>query len=249
MDCRYRLTRRECYDHYPTWSDHLHVVRRLEFQAFRDEFGGARFNMALEIGSGDGFQSELLAPLCDKLVCTDVNRIRWDVANRDATISANVSHAIMSGADLSQFHDGMFDLVFSSNALEHIENVERCLQEMHRVLKPSGIAVLYMPSRYWKFFNALYRISRIRRPNIHGIAHTNVEEFILFGKRVWIKKIMHAGFVVEKTVPMPFYFGVGLRGEGPASQERGGELRWRPLLLAGNYLGLPSSHMFVCRMT
>ena len=248
MNRRYRLTRSEIYAYYPTWADHLEVVREREFGAFLDAVGDSRFKLALEIGAGQGAQSELLAPLCDELICTDISRKRWDDSNRDATIPANVSHVIMDGADLSRFQDNMFDLVFSSNALEHIEDVDRCIQETYRVLKPSGIAVHYMPGRHWKFFNALYRISRLSRPLIHGVARTNWEEFILFGKNVWVDRFSRAGFTVDRIVSMPFYFGVVLRGPGRAGYgARGGELRWRWLLLAGNRLALPSSHMFVVR--
>ncbi len=247
MKQRYHLTRSEIYSTYESWPDHLEAIRRREFEAFCSEIGDSRFKLALEIGSGHGFQGELLAALCDELICSDISRKRWEDANRGATIPANVSHVVVDGADLSQFHDNMFDLVFSSNALEHIDGVDLCIRETHRVLKPSGLAVHYMPSRCWKFFNALYRITRFRHPNIHGVARTNWEEFILFGANVWAEKFVHAGFTVERVIRMPFYFGVALRGEGPASQDRGGELRWRPLLLAGNRLGLPSSHMFVIR--
>ncbi|KPJ62495.1 hypothetical protein AMJ44_15540 [candidate division WOR-1 bacterium DG_54_3] len=43
------------------------------------------------------------------------------------------------------FENESFDFVFASHVLEHIKEDEKALSEVHRILKPNGIAVLPVP--------------------------------------------------------------------------------------------------------
>ena len=44
-----------------------------------------------------------------------------------------------------EFEDGSFDVIFSSNVLEHVEDVSAALVQMKRLLKPDGFMVHSMP--------------------------------------------------------------------------------------------------------
>jgi ubiquinone/menaquinone biosynthesis C-methylase UbiE len=41
--------------------------------------------------------------------------------------------------------DGAFDLVICNHVLEHVPDLDRALTELHRVLRPGGVAVLQTP--------------------------------------------------------------------------------------------------------
>lgn len=43
------------------------------------------------------------------------------------------------------FSDGQFDFVFASHVLEHIPDDRKALSEIHRILRPNGIAILPVP--------------------------------------------------------------------------------------------------------
>jgi ubiquinone/menaquinone biosynthesis C-methylase UbiE len=43
-----------------------------------------------------------------------------------------------------------FDVVFSSNVLEHIKDEETIHQEMHRVLSAGGVGVHIVPTHTWR---------------------------------------------------------------------------------------------------
>jgi len=45
------------------------------------------------------------------------------------------------------FGDSSFDIVVSNHVIEHVHDKERHLREIHRVLRPGGIAYLAMPNR------------------------------------------------------------------------------------------------------
>jgi len=50
------------------------------------------------------------------------------------------------------FPDEYFDVVFSSNVLEHIAHIDQFLLEMKRVLKSNGIAIHILPTGSWRFW-------------------------------------------------------------------------------------------------
>ncbi|MBN2452723.1 MAG: class I SAM-dependent methyltransferase [Candidatus Omnitrophica bacterium] len=108
----------------------------------------------LEIGCGSGFQSALMSGKVRKLVATDMPFL--NLATHSMGISAagsllkksgaeNVKLASCSGESLP-FPDGTFDFVYSIAVLEHIDNKEKALKEMFRVLKPGGIVIFCVPT-------------------------------------------------------------------------------------------------------
>ncbi len=220
--------RKHCIDKQ-AWHE---FVRLSEIEIILSVLGGRKFELALEIGSGDGLQSEKLAYRCDRLICSDIDGRRWG-SRSERIASPSISHVILDATDLSSYPDNSFDLIYSSNVLEHIEEIDRCLGEIYRVLKPSGIGIHSMPSRHWKFFNSLYYISRLRKPRIHGVERTNWKEFIEFGMKSWLGKLKRSGFEVEEILGMPFYLGASGR--------------WGSVIVAGNRLYLPSSFTFFIR--
>jgi len=53
------------------------------------------------------------------------------------------------------FADGSFDVVFSSNVLEHVRDLPALEAEIQRVLRPDGICVHVMPTHVWRFWHTL----------------------------------------------------------------------------------------------
>jgi len=101
----------------------------------------------LEIGAGAGWQSKILSEYGFAVEAIDVEGSRyegqriWPVVNYDGT---NIP-----------FPDAYFDVVFTSNVLEHVKHVEQFLCEIKRVLKPRGIAVHAVPSGSWRLWSIL----------------------------------------------------------------------------------------------
>lgn len=55
------------------------------------------------------------------------------------------------------FNDGTFDIVYSTNVLEHVQNPMKVLDEGLRVLKPGGILQFVFPN-YQSFFDGHYAV-------------------------------------------------------------------------------------------
>ena len=59
------------------------------------------------------------------------------------------------------FEDRSFDIVFTLDVLEHVQNVQKGISEIFRVLKPGGVLILSGPTESW-----FYKICRILLYNI-----------------------------------------------------------------------------------
>lgn len=58
-------------------------------------------------------------------------------------------------AEYLPFHDNYFDIIYSSNALEHTQSPEKVINEAIRVCKPGGIIQIVTPN-YGSFFDGHY---------------------------------------------------------------------------------------------
>lgn len=194
-----------------------------------------RLGQALEIGAGDGGQSETIAMFCDHLTCTELSETGNECVGKfRQRYLSNVTYMYCDATDLSGFADRSFDFVFSSNVLEHIPCYDACLVECKRVLKDDGLMIHVMPSRDWKVWNAVIRFIRFwKAPLIHGIDKTHLGEYISFGESPWVRRIESVGLYVHAKLQMPFY-----HGNGPVVI---------PLIILGNRLGLKSSTAYIIR--
>ena len=105
---------------------------------------GARI---LEVGAGTGWQARALAAS------------GYDVAAIDIPHS-NHSHAriwpiVDFDGRLIPFADASFDIVYSSNVLEHVPDLPTLNREMQRVLRPGGMAMHYVPTAAWRLWSLL----------------------------------------------------------------------------------------------
>jgi ubiquinone/menaquinone biosynthesis C-methylase UbiE len=82
--------------------------------------------------------------------------ISWDSLRRAAVRAEEhgVTVALLAGvAESLPFEDGRFDLVILDNVLEHVQDREHTLGEIHRVLRPGGLLYMVTPKPF-----ALYNL-------------------------------------------------------------------------------------------
>lgn len=96
----------------------------------------------LEIGAGAGWQARELSSRGFQVEAIDIPESNY-VAVREWEVTSYDGFII-------PFADKSFDVVFSSNVLEHVPHVESFQTEIRRVLKDDGIAVHVMPSTVWR---------------------------------------------------------------------------------------------------
>jgi len=91
--------------------------------------------LALDVGCREGDQSELLKKKGYKVKSIDIER--------------KYKHcAIVDVNKKLPFDKNSFDLIWSSEVIEHLDNPDRTIQEFRRILKPGGEMILTTPNSY-----------------------------------------------------------------------------------------------------
>lgn len=134
------------------WIQHLQKFRYRELEIAFKHLESNSFGKGLELGAGDGFQSKLLIQYIDHLIATDLNDERLSLNST----STRIEYIILDAEEVKgSFAPGTFDIVYSSNLMEHLPNVRKCFKGIYNVLKDDGIALHIMPSPGWRFFATL----------------------------------------------------------------------------------------------
>ena len=127
-------------------------------------------------------------------------------------------------ADVGQrgCRDESFDVVISSEMLEHTRAPERAVKELARVLRVDGLLVLTTPNRVWQ--GPVRAASRLRLRPFHGVenfvAWRSLEHFC---RAAGLDVVLHLGFH-----PWPFQLG---RGRAAATVEKQLSRRWAARLM------------------
>lgn len=73
------------------------------------------------------------------------------------------SQRIMSVHDINMVEDGWADAIYSINVLEHIEDDEEALKQIHSKLKPSGSVFIYVPAFQILYSSMDKKVGHFRR--------------------------------------------------------------------------------------
>lgn len=101
-----------------------------------------RPKLALEIGCGEGYFSDIAKDYVNNLVASDITNIIAPSVLKEK----NVSFVIADATKLS-FSDNKFDFVYSFDVLEHVKEDDMFIRENFRVLKEGGTLVIVTPNR------------------------------------------------------------------------------------------------------
>lgn len=129
------------------WNHYLHELRHGEIARIFAHCPARAFARGLELGAGDGYLSDLLATYVEDLVVTDFYPDILDLPPRPGRTTRVLDAEQVGDA----FAAKSFDLVFSSNLLEHLPDLPRALAGLHEVMTDDGLGIHVMPGAFWKF--------------------------------------------------------------------------------------------------
>ncbi len=143
---------------------HIERLRLSELQSVKKWFRPGM--KVLEIGGGNGFQAEKIAS--------------WGCEVESFELPGHLPEYFpVKEYDGHRFPcpDHAFDIVFSSNVLEHIKPIVPTLQEITRLLKPQGIAIHILPTPAWRFWSIVsyypYLLARLISNSLKSVQIRN----------------------------------------------------------------------------
>jgi SAM-dependent methyltransferase len=119
------------------------VARREAAVRFADDFRPRRGPVrVLDAGCGTG---ALLDRLAER---PDVELFGLDFSGQALAYTHQRGHTRLVQGDLTRlpFPDGTFDVITALDVVEHIEEDERALREVNRVLRPEGVLLMSVPA-------------------------------------------------------------------------------------------------------
>ena len=125
--------------------EHLNKLRSYEIErVVRHLAPGAR---VLEIGAGTGQQAAALAARGFKVTAIELESSNY--------AAARVFDVVDYDGRRIPFPDKSFDIVYSSNVLEHVPDLTTLHAEIRRVLVSGGYCVHVLPTHSWRFWTTL----------------------------------------------------------------------------------------------
>lgn len=101
----------------------------------------------LEFGSGLGLASSVLNMCGYNIVSFEPGGLGFEknlIVNRLIRRSLNLDYILLN--DMEQLSGHRFDIIFSNNVLEHIDNIEEVLSGLNKVLNCDGIMIHNIPN-------------------------------------------------------------------------------------------------------
>ena len=119
----------------------IEIKAKMLLEIAEKHIGGLGKADALDIGSGVGLVDKVTAPYFNSLTGVDVEE---GVVERAAINNPGIKYLIYDGKKLP-FKDNSFNITFAINVMHHVpvDLWQNFCNEMHRVLKPGGIAAVF----------------------------------------------------------------------------------------------------------
>jgi len=162
---------------------------------------GVKGKRTLDVGCGLGFFSEALLALGADVTATDLAPSLVQAVKERLTCSAEVADALALEA---QFGPASFDIVISSECIEHTPDPSAAIRQMCRVLKPGGHLALSTPNLVW--YPVVAAASRLRLRPFDGL-----ENFSTFGSIRRVLKEEGLTVLSEEGLHL-FPFQLGMHG-------------------------------------
>ena len=142
---------------FDKWMSDYDVYRRAEL--IRKHLGNRAIGKScLEVGCGTGKISSAIVDVVGVLTVSDIS----EKLARQVGETMGVAWMQQDACSLN-IPDNSFDVVISSECIEHVPDPAKALREMARVLKPGGLIVVTTPNKLWYPVLWLSMITGIRK--------------------------------------------------------------------------------------
>jgi SAM-dependent methyltransferase len=103
----------------------------------------------LEVGCGQGFVSIHVSDWAEEVVGIDISNNSVKVANKGKQELGRNNVSFLTGdAENLEFENNSFEFVYSIGVLHHTPDTQKGINEIYRVLKPDGTAIIMLYRKY-----------------------------------------------------------------------------------------------------
>ncbi|MHA2215345.1 MAG: class I SAM-dependent methyltransferase [Candidatus Hodarchaeales archaeon] len=160
-------------------------------------FNGFKNKQILEIGCGIGLDTSQLSKRGGILTAIDLTPNAVKLAKQNFKLNKLRGNFLLNSAETLGFNDESFDVVYSHGVIHHTANIINAVEEIYRVLKEGGEAIVMIYNKYsW-----LYLLSLISGTNIEH-AEEDAPVINVYSKR-GAKKLFRKFSDVTVTVERP----------------------------------------------
>jgi ubiquinone/menaquinone biosynthesis C-methylase UbiE len=134
-----------------------HLGMRVRAAAVFEHLDLSKTDIVLDAGCGSGTYSFTIGFKGNTIYGVDSDMKKIKECQRMSEEMKMGSNVYFYKADISKlpFDNNFFDKIIFSEVMEHTENDQAAINELHRVLKPGGIMVITVPSDI--YINQLYK--------------------------------------------------------------------------------------------
>jgi SAM-dependent methyltransferase len=147
----------------------------------------------LDIASGEGYGAALLARTAAHVTGVDADE-RAIEHSRQAYYAANVRFLVGSVTDIP-LADSSVDVVASFETIEHVEEHERMLDEIRRVLAPGGVLIMSSPNKLVYSDESQYvnpfHVRELYFAQFRDLLASRFRHVSLYGQRLTAASLVH----------------------------------------------------------
>jgi 2-polyprenyl-6-hydroxyphenyl methylase/3-demethylubiquinone-9 3-methyltransferase len=153
---------------------------RYFYEALTQQLGLTPANLSvLDVGCGGGILSEEFAKVGCRVTGIDPSAPSLETARKHAAIEGQTIDYRQASGENIPFEANSFDVVICCDVLEHVDDLERTIQEVSRVIKPGGMFC----------YDTINRTEESRKANIFAAQDFALTSFFPPDTHVWEKFI------------------------------------------------------------
>jgi len=130
-----------------------YLPRLVNFSAYKGK-------SVLEVGCGAGIDLVRFARGGARVTGIDLSKTAIDLAFKNFDQTGKSADLFVMNGECMQFADDTFDMVYAHGVLQYTADAEAMIEEMHRVLKPGGEAIMMVYNKN-SWLNLMRKVTKV----------------------------------------------------------------------------------------
>ena len=124
----------------------IKYIQRFRFKAIIRLLGNDIYDKLLEVGTGSGIFLPELARHCHELYACDIHD-KMAAVQKLCQLTSIKAKLKRCALEATGYPDDFFDVIVAVSVLEFVDDLEKSIKEVQRILKPNGIFLTICPQQ------------------------------------------------------------------------------------------------------